>query len=158
MAPACWLCGSVRVRKKRVQKTDNGLSVWNKAIPQLLPWCQTLLFLPVCHWCLSSCYPASGAQKEWVWVGKSVCVFFKRNCLGLQKFLPLTQSPLVFVARTYEDLSSLHWNSVLGVLVWDLDSLLPRYPSQVFIHHMCMWDQPIPHLHPSSQSGWVWFL
>ena len=26
-----------------------------------------------------------------------MCGFFKRNCLGLQEFLPLTQSPLVFV-------------------------------------------------------------
>ena len=29
-----------------------------------------------------------------------MCVFFKRNCLGLQKFFLLTQSPLVFVARS----------------------------------------------------------
>ena len=29
-----------------------------------------------------------------------MCVFFKRNCLGLQKFLPMTQSPLVFAARS----------------------------------------------------------
>ena len=39
---------------------------------QLLPWCQTLHYLPVCHWYLSNCYPSAGAQREWVWV--SPCV------------------------------------------------------------------------------------
>ena len=32
---------------------------------------------------------------------KSVWGFFKGNCLGLQKFLPTTQSPLVFASRSY---------------------------------------------------------
>ena len=48
---------------------------------------------------------------------KIVCGFFKRNCLGLQKFLPLTQFSLVFAARTYGNLSPWHWNPRLGVLV-----------------------------------------
>ena len=29
-------------------------------------------------------------------LSKSVCGIFKRNCLGILKFLPSTQSPLVF--------------------------------------------------------------
>ena len=37
----------------------------------------------------------------------SVCEFFKSNYLGLQKFLPLTQSRLSFAARIYGDLISL---------------------------------------------------
>ena len=60
--------------------------------------------------------------------------FFKRNCLGLQQFLPLTQSPLVFAARSYGDLSSWYWNPGLGGLVWVWDASLPRPPSQIFIH------------------------
>ena len=75
---------------------------------------------------------------------KSVCGFFKRNCVGLQEVLPLTQSPLVFAARSFGDLSSRHWNPGLGGLVWGLDFSLPRYPSWIFIYHMWMWDQPIP--------------
>ena len=47
-----------------------------------------------------------------------MCGFFKRNCLGLQKFLPLTQTPLVFAARSCRDLSSWHWNLGLWGLVW----------------------------------------
>ena len=36
--------------------------------------------------------------------------------------------------------------------------LLTHMWVRIFIHHMWMWDQPIPHLHPSYQSGWMWFL
>ena len=38
-------------------------------------------------------------RSEGVSLSKSVCWFFKRNCLVLQKFLPLTQSLLDFTAR-----------------------------------------------------------
>ena len=36
----------------------------------------------------------------------SICGFFKRNCWGLQQFLPPTQSLLDFAARSCADLSS----------------------------------------------------
>ena len=77
---------------------------------------------------------------------QSMCGFFRRNCLGLQKFLPVTQSPLGFAARSYGDLSSWHWNPGLGGLVWGWDSLLSRYPSRIFIHHMRMWDKNTSHI------------
>ena len=47
---------------------------------------------------------------------KSLCGFFKGNCLGLQKFLPLTQSPLVLqpeIMGTY-----LHGTGTLGRGAW----------------------------------------
>ena len=50
--------------------------------------------------------------------GESICAFFKRNCLGLQKFLPPTQSLLVFAVRSCGDLSSWHWNPQLGAWYW----------------------------------------
>ena len=75
---------------------------------QLLPWC----------W-----------SSERVSQSKSVHEFPKRNCMGLQKFLPLIQSPLVFAARRYGDLSSWYWNPGLGGLVWSWDSSLPTYTS-----------------------------
>ena len=84
--------------------------------------------------------------------------FFKMNCLGLQKFLPLTQSLLIFETIGCGDLSSWHWNHGLRGLVWGWDSLFLRYPSQIFIHHMWVWDQPVLCLCPSYQSGWMWFL
>ena len=34
-------------------------------------------------------------------LSNSVCALFKRNCLGLQKFLPPPQSLLFFSARSY---------------------------------------------------------
>ena len=96
-------------------------------------------------------------RSEAVSLSKSVCGFFKRNCLGLQQFLPLTQSPLVFAARSCGDLSSWHWNPGLGGLMWGWDSLC-RYPSQIFIHHEWMCYQPFLCLFPFYQSGWMWFL
>ena len=60
----------------------------------------------------------------------SLCEFFKRNCLGLQQFLLPTQSPLVFAARSYGDLSSWHWNPGLG----DLE--IPRYLPNFYLRHV----------------------
>ena len=97
-------------------------------------------------------------SSQWVWVGESMCGFIKRNCLGFHKFLPPTQSLLVFAARSCGDLSSWHWNLRLRGLVWGWDSLLLRYPFQIFIPHTWVWCQPVLHLHPSYQSGWMWFL
>ena len=70
-------------------------------------------------------------------------------------FRLLTQPPLAFAARTYTDFSSWHWNPELGDLKWGWVSSLLRYPSQIFIHHMWMWDQPILLLLPSHQCGWI---
>ena len=81
-------------------------------------------FLPVCHWCLSSCYPSNCWSSEGV--GGSICGFFKKNFFGLQKFLPLTQSLQVFAARSCGDLSSWHWNPGMRGLVWGWNSSLPR--------------------------------
>ena len=58
----------------------------------------------------------------------SVYGFCKRNYLGNQKFLPLTQSSLVFTARGYGDLSSWHWNPGLGVPGVGLGLFAPKSP------------------------------
>ena len=68
MARACQLCGG---KFGKGTMASACLSVWEKAVLQLLSWCQTLQFLPVCYWCLSSCYSSAGAQREWVWA--SLC-------------------------------------------------------------------------------------
>ena len=114
MAPAqtaLWLW-EVRVEKRTLASAS--LSIWEKAVPQLSPGCQTRQCLTVYHWCLSICYPSARAHGEWV--SKPMCGFFKRNCLGLWKFLPPTQSALVIVARSYGDLSSC--TGTLGWGVW----------------------------------------
>ena len=81
---------------------------------------------------LSQCGSSEGLS-----LSKSGCGFFKGNCLGLQEFLPPTQFPLIFAARSYGDLSSWHWNPGLGVLVWGEDSLLLRYPSCILFGCKC---------------------
>ena len=94
---------------------------------------------------------------ERVSLHKSMCGFFERKCLRIQHFLPLTQSPLVFAARSYGDLSSCHWNPGLRGLVWGWETLLLRYLSWMFIYHMWVWDQPILCLRLYYLSGWMWF-
>ena len=107
---------------------------------------------------LSSCYPNAGVQKVLVRVGESVRGFFKRNCLGLQKFLLPTQSSLVFAARSCGDLSSWHWNPGLGILVWGWDSFLLRYPFQIFIHHTWVGTSPLwVSTPPTSLDGCSFF-
>ena len=133
MAPACWFCGSVRERFRKGILPATSVSSYMAPVPfKLLHW----------YWSL-----------EGVSLCKSVCGLFKRNCLGLLKFLPLTQSLLIFTARSYGQLSSWHWKPGVG-----LGLLTPKISLPIFIHHMPMWDQPTLHLCPSYQPGWMWFL
>ena len=83
-----------------------------------------------------------------------MCGLFKRNCLGLQQ--PPLQTD--FCSQKLWGLIFLALEPWTGDLVWGRDSSLPRYPSRMFTHHTWVWDQPIRHLRPSHQSGWMWFL
>ena len=113
MALACWLCGSVG---GRVQKRDNGSLLTflsGRKLPPALslmpdtsvPLCLPLVPFKLLLWCWSS---------QGVSLSNTVCGFFKRNSLGLQKFLVPTAFLLVFAARSYGDLPSWHWNPGLG--------------------------------------------
>ena len=78
-----------------------------------------------------------------------MCGFFKSKCLGVQKFLPLTQSPLLFAARSYGDLSSWHWNPGLRGLVWGWPYMVPKislpnfYPLHVDVGLACFASAPL---------------
>ena len=85
------------------------LSVWEKVVPHVSPWCQTLQFFPMCHWCLSNAAPVLELRGGEC---KSVCGFFKWNCLGLQKF--------------FYPLTSIHWflqPEVMGTYLPDTGNL-----------------------------------
>ena len=71
--------------------------------------CMSLVSFNLLSWCWRS---------EGVSMNKSLCGLFKKNSLGLQKFLLPTQSLLVFAARNYGDLSSWSWIPGLECLVW----------------------------------------
>ena len=69
MATPSWLSDSVGEGLRKVTMTSICLSVCEKAVPQLPTCCQTLQFIPVCQWCLSSCYPkGTRAQRECICV------------------------------------------------------------------------------------------
>ena len=95
MASSCWLCDG------RAQQRENGLCptfcLGESDPPALTLMLDTSVLpcmSPVPFKLLPQCRSSEGVS-----LSMSVWGFFKRNCLGLQKFLPLTQSPLVFAAR-----------------------------------------------------------
>ena len=85
MAPAFQFCGSAH------------LSVWEKAVPQLSLDAWHFSSSPYAMVPLKQLPPCSSSER--VSLSKFMCGFFKRDCLGLQKCLLLTQSLLVFAAR-----------------------------------------------------------
>ena len=141
---------------RRVHKRDNGLcpsfclgESWPPAPTLMLDTSVSPCMPLVPFKLLPCCWISKGMS-----LSKSMCGFFQRNFLGLQKFLPPTQPLLVFVARNYGDLSSWHWNPGLCVLVWAWDPSLPRYLSWIFIHHTLIGDLPAP---PISLDGCGFF-
>ena len=159
VAPTCQFCGSARGQFRIGTVASACLSAWEKAAHQLLPWWQTLQFLLICHWYLSSCSPKAGAQRKCV-LSKFACEFFKRNCLGLQRFLRPTHSLLGFTAICYGVVLVLEPWAGGRELVWGWDPSLLRYPSQIFIHLHGLGPacSTSPCLHPSYQSGWMWLF
>ena len=96
---ALCICGH---RKQTISSAH--LSVWEKAVPHShldARHFTFFLYSMVPFKLLPQCWSSEGVS-----LIKSICGFFQRTCLGLQKFLPLTQSLLVFVARSYGGLSS----------------------------------------------------
>ena len=71
VVPTCQLCGFVGWGLRKGTMASAHICACEK----LPPWCQTLQFLSVYHWCLSSYYPDTGAQREWVWVSPCVGSF-----------------------------------------------------------------------------------
>ena len=80
-----------------------------------------------------------------------LCGPFKWNFLKIWQFLLPSQSPLLFIARSYGDLSSRHWNPGLCGLAWGWDCWLPRYPSR-FLSTICECGT-VPH---SATTSSLW--
>ena len=136
--PLLTLLSGKKLSSALASLTDTSVPPFIPQVPfNLLPWCQS---------------------SEGVCLHKSVCRFLKRKCLGLQKFLLLTQALLFFCSQKIWALIFLpleHWT---GWPCLGLGFVAPEIPSQIFIHHMWVWDQPVPCLCPSYQSGWVQLL
>ena len=113
MAPTCQLQDSVvGVFRKGTTVLSSSLNLGEYCTPTLRCMSDTSVtphMLLVSFKLLPQCWSSEGVSLH-----KSICRFFKRNCWGLQKFLLLTQSPLVNAARSYGDLSSWYSNPGLG--------------------------------------------
>ena len=113
--------------------------VWEEVVSWHSPWCQTLHFLPVCHWCPSSCCPGAEAQRMWVWVSpKSIAVPLRRDSRESFSFFG-HPNPHWFlqpeVMGTY-----LPGSGTLGWVVWcgAGNPSFERYPSRfLFTTHGC---------------------
>ena len=155
MAPACQPCGSVWGKIRIGTVSSACLSLWEKAVPQLSHWCQTLQFLPVFHRCLSRCYPSAGAQREWVWVSPCVgslsgtaWVRAVSSTINLRWFLQPE------VMGTYlPGIGTLCWGAWYGAgLLGPEISLLDFYPPRIDVgpaHSMSL---------PLFLSGWMCFF
>ena len=110
--------------------------VQEEAVSQHSLCCQSLQFLPICHWCPSSCCPSVKAQREWICVSSKSAEGPLGSLLRIPQFLLLPEPSLVFIVRSYKDLSSWHWNSRLSGLLWGWDPSLLRYPSR-FVSTTC---------------------
>ena len=118
MEPTCWLCGSVK--RLRVQRRVSTLCLTflgRKLYPHSCfdaRYFTSSLFANGSFQATTLCSSPVGMS-----LIKSMCGFFKWNCFGLLKFLPLTKSPLVFlqpeVMGTYlPDTRTLDWEAWYG--------------------------------------------
>ena len=106
----------------------------------------------------SSLYATGAFQAATLVLGlrgsESVC----EDLLGALEVSSPNSVPAGFYSQKLWVLIMLALEPWAGELVCGWDSSLPRYPSQIFIHHTWVRNQPILHPHPSCQSGWMWFL
>ena len=90
-----------------------------------------------------------------------MCGPFKSKCLGFQQYLPPTHLSLRCFLQPEVIGTFLPGTETLD---WGWYSLLPKYPSRVFIHSIAvgsacpMFPPLLPRLRASYQSGWMWFL
>ena len=79
--------------------------------------------------------------------------------MGLQKFIPLTQSALVFAARNCGDLSSWRWNPGLGGPGVGLGLLAPEISLlNFYLPHMDVGPARSMSAPPTSLGGCVFFF
>ena len=113
-----------------------------QAVPQLSPWCQTLQFFPICHWCPPICYSSARAQREWGWVSP---------CAGLLRGSLWNSSSFFHRLKPHWGLQSNHLPEIMGVYLlgtgtlswgWGRDpslqlSLLNCYPPHTAVGPAC---------------------
>ena len=138
-------------------------SLWGFVQEEAVPWhlhqCLTLPFLPMYHWCPSSCCPSAGAQREWVCVSpfQSISGSLRRDAWESCQFF-FHPNPHWFlqpeVMGTY-----LPGTGTMCWVVW-CGAGIPHsqdIPPDFYTLHVGM-GPPIPYLRPSFPPGWMWLL
>ena len=125
--------------------------VWEKAAPQLLPWCQTTQLFLICLCCLLTCFPGSGAQSNSVWVS-----LYTGSLRGTAKESSISIFHSLILTGFY---SQKLWKLLLPLETWAegpglwLGPHTPEISFPIFMYLTWVWDQHIPCVHPSFQSG-----
>ena len=114
--------------------------IHEKAVPQHSPWCQTLQFLPICHWCPSSCCPGAGTQREWICISpKSFLGRLRGDAWDSCTFFCCPNTAWILHAEAIG--TYLPGTGTLGWGIWvGLRSLAPEISLPIFIHHTWVWD------------------
>ena len=157
MATACWLCGSSCEGSEKGQwplpaflfgrKLSSSSCLDARHFNSVSP------FMPLLHF----------KSLPWCWSTKvslynSVCEFFSGNAWDSSNFFH-PPNPDWFlqpeVVGTYlPGPGTLGWESCCGAGTPHSRHAFP----EVFSIPTWKWDQLFPRLHPSYQSGWMWFL
>ena len=157
MAPSCWLCGSAMVALRKGTMVLASISFWDKTVPQLLPWIQTIQLYPYVSGVFLSVAPMmepKGSQSK-----LRLCVGPLRGiAYGSSSFcLPQPQSSWFLQPEVMG--TSLHGTGTLG---WGPDMglgcLTPQISILIFICHMWVLDQPVLPLSASFQSQCSFFF
>ena len=97
------------------------LSVWEKAVPPalaLMPDTSVSPYMPLVPFkLLPRCWNSEGVS-----LNKSMCGFFKGNCLGTPEVSSTNSIPVRFCSQKLWGLIFWHWNPGLGGIVWGRDS------------------------------------
>ena len=164
MESQMWLppASSVALGRGGSQKRKNGLCppfYLGESCPPPITQMPDTAVPPICHWCLSSCYPGVAAQREWVWV--SPCAGLLRGTAWKSKSFFHWLNSCWFlqseVMGTYlPGIGTLGWGPSLGLRALAPKTFLPNfYPPHMGVgpaHFVS------PCLCPSYRSWWMWFL
>ena len=116
----------------------------DKTVSWHLPWCQSLQFLPICHWCPSSCCSGAESQRKWVCISpKSIAGPLKGISSESCSFFCCPNPPWFIqpeIIGTY-----LPVTGILDWVIWSWAGI--PFSWGISVYHMRMWD------HPSHISG-----
>ena len=137
-----WLCGRGGFRKGKMATARGILFRW-KLFPSICSDARHFSFSPYSTGVLESCCPGTGVQRERVWVSpQSVMGPLKWDTWESWSFFHCP-NPYWFYSQKLWGLTFLVPEPWAGWSAVGPRSLAPEVTPLIFIHHVCVWDQPL---------------